>query len=159
LPTVSTVQALYARWITELWAGRPVAAEIVTDDFVGHWPGRDAHGPQELQRIVEETRNMIADFTFAIELGPLSEGDLVAARWVARAAGRTARSPSPATTSSASTATVNASRSTGPAPRRAEVPEPSRRAGAAVISVVDAHRDRSGLFGRLSSGRGSRGRA
>ncbi|OBB96206.1 ester cyclase [Mycobacterium sp. 852002-30065_SCH5024008] len=79
---MSTVQALYTRWITELWAGRPVGSEIVTDDFVGHWPDRDVHGPEELQQIVEETRNMMADLTFAIELGPLSEGDLVAGRWV-----------------------------------------------------------------------------
>jgi hypothetical protein len=46
------VQALYARWITELWAGRPIAAEIVTEDFVGHWPDRDVGGPDELQQIV-----------------------------------------------------------------------------------------------------------
>lgn len=79
---MSTVEALYDRWITELWAGRPVASEIVTDDFVGHWPGRDVHGPEELQRIVAETRNMFADLTFAVEIGPLHEGDLVAGRWV-----------------------------------------------------------------------------
>ncbi len=65
-----------------MWAGRPVASEIVTDDFVGHWPGRDVHGPEELQRIVAETRNMFADLTFAVEIGPLHEGGLVAGRWV-----------------------------------------------------------------------------
>lgn len=79
---MSNVQALYTRWITELWAGRPVASEVVTDDFVGHWPGRDIHGPEELSRIIEETRNMFADLDFTVELGPLSEGDLVAGRWV-----------------------------------------------------------------------------
>jgi hypothetical protein len=40
-----TVRALYERWITELWAGQPIATEIVTEDFVGHWPDRDVHGP------------------------------------------------------------------------------------------------------------------
>ncbi|OBH25761.1 polyketide cyclase [Mycobacterium sp. E342] len=79
---MSTVHALYDRWITELWAGRPFASEIVTDDFVGHWPGRDVHGPEELQRVVTETRKMFADLTFAVEIGPLCEGDLVAGRWV-----------------------------------------------------------------------------
>lgn len=79
---MSTVRALYSRWINELWAGRPVASEILTDDFVGHWPGRDIHGPDEVQRIVAETRNMFADLTFTIELGPLAQGDLVAGRWV-----------------------------------------------------------------------------
>ncbi len=28
---MADVQTLYRRWISELWAGRPVAAEIVTD--------------------------------------------------------------------------------------------------------------------------------
>jgi hypothetical protein len=76
-----TAQELYGRWINELWAGRPIAAEIVSADFVGHWPGRDVHGPDELQRIVEQTRNMMADLKFAIEIGPMVDGDLVAGRW------------------------------------------------------------------------------
>jgi hypothetical protein len=33
---MSTVQELYGRRINELWAGRPIATEIVTQDFVGH---------------------------------------------------------------------------------------------------------------------------
>jgi hypothetical protein len=76
-----TVQEVYGRWINELWAGRPIAAEIVTKDFVGHWPNRDVHGPEELQQTVEQTRNMMADLTFAVEIGPISDGDLVAGRW------------------------------------------------------------------------------
>ena len=35
---MTSPEALYGRWINELWAGKHVAAEIVTDDFVGHWP-------------------------------------------------------------------------------------------------------------------------
>jgi hypothetical protein len=76
-----TVQELYGRWINELWAGRPIAAEIVTKDFVGHWPDRDIHGPEEVQQTVEQTRNMMADLNFAVEIGPMSDGDLVAGRW------------------------------------------------------------------------------
>src|SRR5947209_8158746 len=76
------VEELYGRWINELWAGQPIAAEIVTEDFVGHWPDRDIHGPDELQRIVEQTRNMVSDLSFAIQVGPLCDGDLVAGRWV-----------------------------------------------------------------------------
>ena len=68
---MTSPKALYGRWINELWAGKPVAAEIVTDDFVGHWPDREVHGPDELQAIIAETRNMLANLTFAIELGPL----------------------------------------------------------------------------------------
>lgn len=79
---MADVETLYQRWISELWAGRPVAAEIVTDDFVGHWPDREVHGPDELTQIIEQTRNMLKDLTFDIELGPLHDGDLVAGRWV-----------------------------------------------------------------------------
>ncbi|OBK24784.1 nuclear transport factor 2 family protein [Mycobacterium asiaticum] len=79
---MTTARELYHRWITELWSGRPVAAEIVTEDFVGHWPDREVHGPAELQQIIDETRNMLADLVFRIEIGPLQEGNLVAGRWV-----------------------------------------------------------------------------
>lgn len=84
---MTTVQALYGRWINELWTGRPVAAEIVTEDFVGHWPDRDIHGPAELEQIVQQTRNMFADLAFAIAIGPLRDGDLVAGRWVGEGRG------------------------------------------------------------------------
>jgi hypothetical protein len=79
---MTTGKALYEQWINELWAGKPVAAEVVSDDFVGHWPDRDVLGPEELLAIIDETRNMFADLTFAIEIGPLVDGDMVAGRWV-----------------------------------------------------------------------------
>ena len=66
-------KSLYDRWINELWAGEPVAAEVVSDDFIGHWPDREVHGPDELQAIIEETRKMLADLTFAIEIAPMVE--------------------------------------------------------------------------------------
>jgi len=84
---VITPDALYERWINELWAGKPVAAELVSDDFVGHWPDREVNGPDELQAIIAETRNMLAELTFEIKLGPLVDGDMVAGRWVGK--GRT----------------------------------------------------------------------
>ena len=79
---MTPAKALYERWINELWAGEPVAAEIVSDDFVGHWPDREVHGPDELQAIIQETRKMLADLTFAIEIGPMVDGEMVAGRWV-----------------------------------------------------------------------------
>jgi len=79
---MTSAKALYERWINELWAGNDVAGEIVTDNFVGHWPDRDVHGPEELTAIITETRNMLADLTFEIELGPLVDGDMVAGRWI-----------------------------------------------------------------------------
>jgi hypothetical protein len=76
------VNRLYERWIAELWAGQPIASEIVTEDFVGHWPTQDVHGPDGLEQIIQETRNMLTDLEFTVELGPLHDGDLVAGRWV-----------------------------------------------------------------------------
>jgi hypothetical protein len=79
---MSTDKALYQRWINELWAGKPVAVEIVSDDFVGHWPDRDVRGPQELQAIVDQTHAMFSELDFTVEIGPIVEGDLMAARWI-----------------------------------------------------------------------------
>lgn len=88
---MSAGKALYERWINELWAGAPVAAQIVSDDFVGHWPDREVHGRADLQAIIDQTRNMFDDLSFVIEVGPLVEGDLVAGRWAG--AGTTADGP------------------------------------------------------------------
>jgi hypothetical protein len=75
-------KALYRRWINELWAGKPVAAELVSGDFVGHWANRDVHGPDELQAIVDETQSMFSDLKFVVEIEPFVDRDLVAARWI-----------------------------------------------------------------------------
>ncbi|MCG5432345.1 ester cyclase [Mycobacterium sp. MYCO198283] len=82
---------LYRRWIDELWAGAPVARELVSDDFVGHWPQRDVRGPDELADVVAETHRMLADLTFTVVVGPIVDGDLLAARW--EGSGRTPEGP------------------------------------------------------------------
>jgi SnoaL-like domain len=79
---MTTAKALYQRWINELWAGKPVAAELVSDDFVGHWPNREVHGPDELQAIVDETQKMFSGLTFVVEIEPFVDRGLVAARWI-----------------------------------------------------------------------------
>ncbi|BCO37788.1 polyketide cyclase [Mycobacterium heckeshornense] len=81
---MSDARDLYRRWIYELWSGKPVAGEIVADNFVGHWPNREVHGPAELQSIIDETRTVFDELTFDIEVGPLVDGELVAARWSGR---------------------------------------------------------------------------
>jgi len=40
--------------------GKPVASELVADDFVGHWANREITGPDELQAIVGETQQMFS---------------------------------------------------------------------------------------------------
>jgi hypothetical protein len=79
---MNSAKTLYKRWINELWAGQPVADELVSDDFVGHWPDREVRGPTQLQSIIDETQQMFSDLKFVIEVGPIVEGDLVAGRWV-----------------------------------------------------------------------------
>jgi len=78
--------ALYQRWITELWAGQPVAEELVSSDFVGHWPTRDVHGPDELQAMVNDFRRRLRELIFVVDVGPFVEGELVAARWISTGA-------------------------------------------------------------------------
>jgi len=79
-------QALYQRWIKELWAGQPVAEELVSSDFVGHWPTRDVHGPDELQAIVNDFRRQLRELIFVVDVGPFVDGELVAARWISTGA-------------------------------------------------------------------------
>ncbi|MGE2714312.1 ester cyclase [Mycolicibacterium litorale] len=84
-------EELYQQWINRLWSGEPVAADLVAEDFVGHWPDREVHGPAELQAIIDQTHDMLSDLTFEIEVGPLVDGDLVAGRWVG--SGRSEQGP------------------------------------------------------------------
>jgi SnoaL-like protein len=81
----------YRRWIHKLWAGKPIAADLVADDFVGHWPDPDVRGPDELESTIEETHEMFDELTFKIDVGPLVEGELVAGRWSGR--GKTGDKP------------------------------------------------------------------
>lgn len=79
------IQDLYRRWLDELWAGQAGAAErLVSEEFVGHWPDRDVHGPHELATTVAETRSMFTEITFELQVGPIVDGDMVAARWTGR---------------------------------------------------------------------------
>lgn len=75
--------ALYRRWLNELWAGQTaVAQEILADDIQGHWPDRDTSGRDAAVARIAETLEMFDQITFEIDVGPLAEGDLVAARWI-----------------------------------------------------------------------------
>jgi hypothetical protein len=81
---------LYRRWLEELWNGDlEVAEEILADGFVGHWPRRPAmvRSREELVAVVQQTRGMFEDLRFEVELGPIVDGSLVAARWTGTQAG------------------------------------------------------------------------
>ncbi|MGE2718070.1 ester cyclase [Mycolicibacterium litorale] len=74
-------ETLYRRWIGEVWAGEPIPADLVSDDFVGHWPDRDVHGRDGLAAIIDQTRKMFDHLRFEVVVGPLSDGELLAGRW------------------------------------------------------------------------------
>jgi predicted ester cyclase len=83
---------LYERWLLELWNGdESVAQEILADDFVIHQararPGESeaVRGPQAGLEMVRMGRAPFSEVSFAIEVGPIVEGDMVAARWTGRA--------------------------------------------------------------------------
>ncbi|MFF9555817.1 ester cyclase [Streptomyces albus] len=87
----STLRALYERWLTELWNGDlSVAPEIVSAGFAIHHgaiqPGteRELTGPEGIARLVSQGRAFFSELTFEPVLGPLVQGDLLAARWVGR---------------------------------------------------------------------------
>lgn len=82
---------LYEGWLDELWSGdlaelEVIAARVVAPGFVGHWPHRPGHvhGPDELARVIREGRSMFTGLTFELVVGPIAQGELIAARWVAR---------------------------------------------------------------------------
>ena len=73
---------LYERWLLELWQGSyDVAGEILTEDFAGHWPDREVVGRDALVELIRETRAMFSTLDFTLAVGPLVDGELVAARW------------------------------------------------------------------------------
>ncbi|MBB2989485.1 hypothetical protein FHR72_000948 [Mycolicibacterium iranicum] len=74
--------------MNELWAGRRIADELVSPDFVGHWPTRDVRGPAELQSEIDRTRMAFKELVFVLEVGPMFDGDLMAARWIATGSGK-----------------------------------------------------------------------
>ncbi|WP_084963256.1 ester cyclase [Thermoactinospora rubra] len=76
------VRDLYRRWLLELWNGDVgLAGELVTPDFTGHWPRLDVHGPDELAAIVRQGHAPFTDVSVTLDVGPIVDGDLVAARW------------------------------------------------------------------------------
>jgi ketosteroid isomerase-like protein len=85
------LRQLYRRWMLELWNGDlQVASELVTDDFVVHQARADgasseeARGPEAVARMVREGHAPFDGLRFEIEVGPVVDGDMVAARWVGR---------------------------------------------------------------------------
>lgn len=83
--------ALYDRWC-ELWRGDfRHADDILAPDFVVHQARPDGtdsgatRGPARLLPEIEQTMAVFGDIDLTVDLGPIVDGDLVAARWTLRA--------------------------------------------------------------------------
>ncbi|MEU3822464.1 ester cyclase [Streptomyces sp. NPDC030392] len=89
--TPEQLRALYGRW-SEVWRGNfSHAEEILDPGFVVHQArpdGSDSEattGPERLLPEIEQTMAAFGDIAITVDLGPIVDGDLVAARWTMRA--------------------------------------------------------------------------
>jgi predicted ester cyclase len=80
--TAEKTKELYRRWLFGVWCGDLAATkEIFSPDFVGHWPGQDVHGPDGVAEQVGMSLRMFSDIRNTLDVGPIVEGDTVAALW------------------------------------------------------------------------------
>jgi predicted ester cyclase len=92
-------KALYRRWLLGLWNGDlSLADELVGSGFVIHQArlgsrSEDARGPEALAQMVQQGRDPFAGLTFRIDVGPLTDGDFVVARWTGHGAYKGGRIP------------------------------------------------------------------
>ncbi|MDP4508945.1 ester cyclase [Nonomuraea turcica] len=76
------IAELYERWLLEMWNGDfKLAHDLVTPGFVGHWPGMDVHGSDGLVEALRQGHAPFDDVKVTLDVGPIVDGDRVAARW------------------------------------------------------------------------------
>jgi hypothetical protein len=79
---------LWDRWI-ELWNGDlALAEEIIHPDFAVHripmpHVGDDLGGREALMAWIEQTRSILSELRFTVEVGPVVDGEMVTGRWLA----------------------------------------------------------------------------
>jgi predicted ester cyclase len=81
----STPLAAYQKFLEEFCNGRfELADELVSADFLIHVAGGASMamlGPDGLRALLRGARSPFSSLIFRIDVGPLVQGDLVAARW------------------------------------------------------------------------------
>ncbi len=76
------LDALYRRWLFEVWAGDYAAAgEILTPGFTGHWPNLEVHGPAEAAEQVRRSHEYFSGVRTALDAYPVVGDGMVAAAW------------------------------------------------------------------------------
>lgn len=79
------MKKLYSRWLTDVWGGDfDAAAEILTANVVGHWPDHDVHGVRDIIDQVRRSHELFSDISTTLDVGPVLDGELLAARWTFR---------------------------------------------------------------------------
>jgi predicted ester cyclase len=79
---MTEIATLYRRWLGELWQGDlDVLPQLCAEDFQGHWPDRNVRGLGEVAEQIGQTFALFADVRTELIVGPLVDGDTVAAHW------------------------------------------------------------------------------
>lgn len=79
---MNPIETLYRRWLFDLWHGDfAVADEILAPDALGHWPGREVHGPDGFVEQVRQSHAFFDDIRNTLDVGPVVGDGMVAARW------------------------------------------------------------------------------
>jgi predicted ester cyclase len=80
--TPAAIKDLYRRWLFGVWYGDLASTkEIFAPEFVGHWPNQEVHGPDGMAEQVGTSLEMFSDIENTVDIGPIVEGDTVAAFW------------------------------------------------------------------------------
>jgi len=79
---MTTPENLYRSWLFELWYGDYAVAErLFTANAIGHWPSLQVTGPKGFADQIRQSHEMFADIENTIDVGPIIDNGLVAARW------------------------------------------------------------------------------
>ncbi|MER7545694.1 ester cyclase [Spirillospora sp. NPDC127506] len=81
-----SLDALYRRWLFEVWEGDfAVAEQILAPGFTGHWPDLEVHGPAEAAEQVRRSHEYFSGVRTGLDAGPVvgdgTGGGMVAAAW------------------------------------------------------------------------------
>ncbi len=81
------MKRLYGQWLA-MWNGDiGLANEIVSADFIIHQvrpggvPSEVQRGPRAIREMVEESRAHFDEIQFCLEVGPITQGHMMSARW------------------------------------------------------------------------------
>ncbi|MBB6097729.1 putative ester cyclase [Deinobacterium chartae] len=77
---------IYARWL-KLWNGDDSEIRtLIAPDFEGSWPGRPkmVRGQAALLEVIRQSHAFFTELHFRLEVGPVAQENLLAARWTSR---------------------------------------------------------------------------